>query len=309
MDVVFMGTPEFAVPALKQLIEKFNVMAVFTQPDKPKGRGKKLSISAVKQVAIEKNIPVYQPEKLKDDKELLSKLKVMKPDFIVVVAYGQILTKEVLNIPKYGCVNLHASNLPKYRGAAPINWAIINEEKESGNTTMFMDEGLDTGDMLLKSYVEITDNMTASELHDILMEDGAKLLVDTLNGILDGTVKREKQGEATTDYAAMLNKNMAKINWRLSNKKIKALIRGLNPWPVTYTSYEGQNMKIYKADIIEKENSYVPGYIINVSNEGIEVACGKGSVLLKTIQFPGRKPMEVSEYIKGHNLNKGIVLK
>lgn len=308
MNIVFMGTPDFAVPSLKKLIEKFNVIAVFTQPDKPKGRGKKLGMSAVKEVAVQYDIPVYQPEKLRKDIEVLESLKNMNPDFIVVVAYGQILTKEVLDIPKYGCINLHASLLPKYRGAAPINWAIINGEKESGNTTMFMDVGLDTGDMLLKSHVDITEDMTAGELHDILMEDGAELLVRTLQGIEDKTIEREKQGDSTTAYAAMLNKDMAKIDWNLSNREIKNLIRGLNPWPIAYTQYEGKNMKIYEASILDENSNYNPGYVIDVCNEGIKVACREGSILLTNIQFPGGKPMKVSEYIRGHKLNKDITL-
>ncbi|WPC40739.1 methionyl-tRNA formyltransferase [Clostridium sp. JS66] len=308
MNIVFMGTPDFAVPSLKKLIEKFNVTAVFTQPDKPKGRGKKLGMSAVKEVAVQYNIPVYQPEKLRKDIEALESLKNINPDFIVVVAYGQILTKEVLDTPKYGCINLHASLLPKYRGAAPINWAIINGEKESGNTTMFMDIGLDTGDMLLKSHVDITEDMTAGELHDILMEDGSDLLVRTLEGIEDKTIKREKQGDSTTAYAAMLNKDMAKIDWNLSNREIKNLIRGLNPWPIAYTQYEGKNMKIYEANILDENSNYNPGYVIDVCNEGIKVACKEGSILLTNIQFPGGKPMKVSEYIRGHKLNKGITL-
>ncbi|AWI03941.1 methionyl-tRNA formyltransferase [Clostridium drakei] len=308
MNIVFMGTPDFAVPSLKKLIEKFNVIAVFTQPDKPKGRGKKLGMSAVKEVALEHDIPVYQPEKLRKDIEALESLKNMSPDFIVVVAYGQILTKEVLDIPKHGCINLHASLLPKYRGAAPLNWAIINGEKESGNTTMFMDVGLDTGDMLLKSHVDIAEDMTAGELHDILMEDGAELLVRTLEGIEDKTINREKQGDSTTAYASMLNKDMAKIDWNSSNKQIKNLIRGLNPWPIAYTHYEGKNMKIYEASMLNENNNYNPGYVIDVCDEGIKVACKEGILLLTSIQFSGGKPMKVSEYIRGHKLNKGIIL-
>lgn len=308
MNIVFMGTPDFAVPALKSMIDEYKVIAVFTQPDRPKGRGKKLAMSPIKEVAIEHNISVYQPEKLKNDAEGLKALKEMKPDFIVVVAYGQILTKEVLDIPKYGCINLHASLLPKYRGAAPINWAIISGEKESGNTTMFMDTGLDTGDMLLKSRVEISENMTAGELHDILMEDGSKLLVDTLKGIAEGTIKREKQGETPTEYAKMLNKDIANIDWSLSSKKIKDLIRGLNPWPVAYTQYNGQNMKIYNSEVLNEESDKEFGYIINVSKDGIKVSCGQGVILIKTVQFSGGKPMDVSEYIKGHSIDTGIIL-
>lgn len=308
MNIVFMGTPDFAVPSLESLIREFNVKAVFTQPDRPKGRGKKLAMSPVKDVAIENNIPVYQPERLKNDSESLQLLKDMKPDFIIVVAYGQILTKEVLDIPKFGCINLHGSLLPKYRGAAPVNWAIIDGEKESGNTTMFMDVGLDTGDMLLKSRVEITDDMTAGELHDILMEDGAELLVNTIKGLSNGSVQREKQGETSTDYAKMLDKDVAKIHWNLSAVKIKDFIRGLNPWPIAHTQIEGQSMKVYEAKVLEESFTHESGYIIDVSKDGIKVSCGEGVLLLKTVQFPGGKPMAVSEYIKGHEIKKGLVL-
>lgn len=309
MNIVFMGTPEFAVPSLKSLIDEFGVKAVFTQPDRPKGRGKKLAMSPVKEVALEHDIPVFQPEKLKSDKEIIQKLKDMEPDFIVVVAYGQILTKEILDIPKYGCVNLHASLLPKYRGAAPINWAIINGEKESGNTTMLMDIGLDTGDMLLKSKVGITEDMTAGELHDVMMEDGGKLLVKTLKGLADGSIAREKQGETPTDYARMLDKSVAKIDWNLSGDKIKNLIRGLNPSPVAYTQYDGENMKVFKAKSLKEEYNYEPGYIIEISKNGMKVACGKGALLIEEVQFPGGKAMKVEQYIRGHELKIGVILK
>ena len=212
MKIVFMGTPDFAVPSLEALIEKYGVEAVFTQPDRPKGRGKKMAFSAIKEVAVKHDIKVFQPEKLKDDREAIEYLKEMKPDFIIVVAFGQILTKEVLDIPKYGCINLHASLLPMYRGAAPLNWVVINGEKKSGNTTMLMDVGLDTGDMLLKDEVEITENMTAGELHDILMVRGGNLLIETIEGLANGTIKGIKQ-EGETCYAKMLSKNTGKISW------------------------------------------------------------------------------------------------
>ena len=244
MKIVFMGTPEFAVPALEALIEKFDVEAVFTQPDKPKGRGKKLAMSQVKEVAVKHDIKVFQPEKLKKDRETIEELKNIAPDFIIVVAYGQIFSKEILEIPKYGCINLHASLLPKYRGAAPINWAIINGEKVSGNTTMFMDEGLDTGDMLLKSEAQITDSMTAGELHDKLMEQGGELLVNTIKGIMDGKIKRIKQEDDKSCYSPMLSKETGKIDWTKGGKKINNLIRGLNPWPLASTHYNGEVKKI-----------------------------------------------------------------
>ncbi|MEY7999562.1 methionyl-tRNA formyltransferase [Clostridium sp. Mt-5] len=308
MNIVFMGTPDFSVPSLKKLIEEFNVVAVFTQPDKPKGRGKKVFFSPVKEEAIKYNIPIYQPARLKNDEQALNELKKMEVDFIIVVAYGQILTKEVLDIPKKGCINLHASLLPKYRGAAPINWCIINGEKESGNTTMFMDTGLDTGDMLLNSVVQISEDMTAGDLQNLLKEDGAGLLVKTLKGLKSGVIKRKKQGKTPTIYAKMLSRDMAKIDWNLSSSKIKNFVRGLNPWPIAYTQYRGENMKIYRVDILDEMSQREAGYILEVSQSGIKVACGSGVLMIKKIQFPGGRPMEVSEYIKGHLIEPGIVL-
>lgn len=308
MKIVFMGTPEFAVPSLVKLIERYEVCSVFTQPDRPKGRGNKVSMSAVKEEALKHNIPVYQPIKIKNDNESIEMLKSLKPDFIIVVAFGQILPKEILDIPKYGCINLHASLLPKYRGAAPINWAVINGESTSGNTTMLMDIGLDTGDMLLKSEAEITEDMTAGELHDILMLDGAKLLVETIEKLYSGQLTPIKQENDKSCYASMLNKELSKINWSLSSKQIKNLIRGLNPWPIAHTQYINENMKIYEADIINMKTKHEPGYILNVSKKGIEVATGDGILLIKTIQFPGGKPLKVEEYIKGNSIEEGVIL-
>lgn len=307
MKIVFMGTPDFAVPSLKELIDKYGVEAVFTQPDRPKGRGKKIAFSPVKEEALKHNIKIYQPEKLKDEKEMIEMLKEMNPDFIIVVAFGQILTKEVLDIPKYGCINLHGSLLPMYRGAAPINWAIMNGEKVSGNTTMLMDVGLDTGDMLLKDEVEITEDMTAGELYDILKERGGKLLVDTIEGIVNGTITPEKQTDETF-YAKMLNKKMAQINWNKSAKDINNMIRGLNPWPIAHTLYNGSTMKIFESKVLNKENKEECGKIINVSKDGIEVSTGEGTLLIKKMQFPNSKPLTVKEYINGHEINTEFIL-
>ena len=275
MKIVFMGTPDFAVPSLEALIEKFGVEAVFTQPDRPRGRGKKMVFSPVKEVAVKHDIKVFQPEKLKDDREAVEYLKELKPDFIIVVAFGQILTKEVLDIPKYGCINLHASLLPMYRGAAPLNWVIINGEKKSGNTTMLMDVGLDTGDMLLKDEVEITDNMTSGELHDILMNRGGELLIKTIEGLADGSIKGEKQ-EGETCYAKMLSKETGKINWNNSAESIHNLIRGLNPRPIAHTTYKDENMKIYESEVLAESSNKEAGTIIEVSKKGMKVSCGKG---------------------------------
>ncbi|AIY84510.1 MAG: methionyl-tRNA formyltransferase [Clostridium baratii] len=307
MKIVFMGTPDFAVPSLKELINKYGVEAVFTQPDRPKGRGKKLAFSPVKEEALKHDIKVYQPEKLKNEKEMIEMLKEMKPDFIIVVAFGQILTKEVLDIPKYGCINLHGSILPMYRGAAPINWAIMNGEKVSGNTTMLMDVGLDTGDMLLKDEVEIRDDMTAGELYDILKERGGKLLVDTIEGLVNNTITPEKQSDETF-YAKMLNKEMAKIDWSKSAKDIHNMIRGLNPWPVAHTLYDGSTMKIFESEVINKNSNEENGKIISVSKKGIEVSTGEGILLIKKMQFPNSKPLTVEQYINGHEVNKEFIL-
>jgi methionyl-tRNA formyltransferase len=308
MNIVFMGTPDFAVPSLKKLIEKYDVTAVFTQPDRPKGRGKKLALSPVKEEAVRHNIPVYQPEKLKKDVESIELLKRINPDYIIVVAFGQILPQEVLDIPKYGCINLHASLLPRFRGAAPINWAIIKGDKKSGNTTMLMDIGLDTGDMLLKSQVVITDDMTAGELHDILMADGAELLVETIEKYTSNEIKPQKQNHDESIYAPMLNKDLAKINWQENCIAINNLIRGLNPWPIAHTLYHDETMKIYKAEPINRKTDFEPGYIINVTKEGMQVAAGEGSILVKTIQFPGGKPLSVEEYIRGNSIKVGTIL-
>lgn len=309
MKIVFMGTPDFAVPSLQKLIDNHEVSAVFTQPDRPKGRGKKVAMSAVKELALKYDIPVYQPLKIRNDHECIETLKNLQPDFIIVVAFGQILPKEVLEIPKYGCINLHASLLPKYRGAAPINWAIINGEAKSGNTTMLMDIGLDTGDMLLTSEVEISNNMTAEELHNILMIDGADLLLQTIEKFAAGEIVPQKQDDSKSSYASMLTKETAKIDWNLKTVEIYNLIRGLTQGPVAYTQYMDENMKIYEAGILNTNKNYEPGQIISVDRNGIKVSTGDGSLLVKVIQFPGGKPLKVEEYIKGHVIKEGILLK
>lgn len=308
MNIVFMGTPDFAVPALKMLIENYGVKAVFTQPDRPKGRGKKLAFSAVKEVAVEHNIPVYQPLKLKEEPEMVEELKKMQPDFIIVVAFGQILTKEVLDIPKYGCINLHGSLLPMYRGAAPIQWAVINGEKVSGNTTMLMDVGLDTGDMLMKDEVEISNEMTAGELYDILKERGANLLKETIEKMVKGEIVPQKQSDETF-YAKMLDKNMALINWNDSAEKIHNLIRGLNPWPIAYTNYNDDKMKIFESRVLNEKHNKTNGTILSVNKEGMKVACGEGVLLIKKVQFPNKKPLTIEQYINGHEININTVLR
>lgn len=308
MKIVFMGTPDFAVPSLRELIKKYEVLAVFTQPDRPKGRGNKVSLSPVKEVAVENNITVYQPEKLKNEPKMIEILKEMKPDFIIVVAFGQILTKEVLDIPKYGCINLHGSILPMYRGAAPIQWAVIKGEKISGNTTMLMDTGVDTGDILLKDEIEIPKEMTAGELYDILKDRGKDLLVKTIDKVTHNEIVPEKQ-QGETFYAKMLDKNISFINWQDSAINIHNLIRGLNPWPIAYTNYNGEKMKVYESEVIDDKVHDEVGKIIDVSKDGIKVTTSKGTLLIKKIQFPSGKPLTVEQYINGHNIEKNIILK
>lgn len=307
MKIVFMGTPDFAVPSLEKIISKYGVEAVFTQPDRPKGRGKKMAFSPVKEVAVKHDIKVFQPEKLKEDKEAIDYLKELKPDFIIVVAFGQILTKEVLDIPKIGCINLHASLLPMYRGAAPLNWVVINGEKKSGNTTMLMDVGLDTGDMLLKDEVIITENMTAGELHDKLMISGADLLIETIEGMAEGKITPIKQ-EGETCYAKMLSKDTGKIDWNKSAKEIHNLVRGLNPWPIAHTTYKNDNMKIYESCTLEEKSSKEPGTILSVSKKGMKVNTNDGVLLVKKIQFPNGKPLTIEQYINGREIEIGAKL-
>lgn len=308
MKLIFMGTPEFAVHTLEELNENgYDIKLVVTQPDKPSGRGKKLKKSDVKIKAEELGLEIFQPNKIKLD-ENIKKLKEYKPDFIVVVAYGQILNKEILSIPKYGCINVHASLLPKYRGAAPLNWAIINGEKTTGVTTMAMDVGLDTGDMLLKSKIDIDDNMNVGELHDKLSIQGARLLIETLKGIECDEIQREKQDNSLSNYAPMLDKENTKINWNDKAQNIHNLIRGLSPWPSAYFMYEENKVKVYKSMYTNEKTGYNPGFVLKANNEGIFVTTLDGIVILKEIQMPGKNKMKVSDYLRGNKFPDKIYL-
>ncbi|EOU1991692.1 methionyl-tRNA formyltransferase [Clostridium perfringens] len=316
MKIVFMGTPDFAVPSLKKMIEKFNVSAIVTQPDKPSGRGKKVSISPIKEVGLSNQIPIFQPEKIRTDSVIINKLKEIEPDFIIVVAYGQILTKEILDIPRLGCICLHASLLPMYRGSAPINWCLINGETKTGNTTILMDTGIDTGDMLMRSEVEISESMTAGELYNLLKINGAELLEETINGIIAGKICGVKQPNDGSSYVKMLNKQIAKIDWNDSSTNIHNLIRGLsswpykniNSWPTAYTYYKDIPFKIFKSKSLEANIIDPPGYIIDANDEGIKVATKNGILIIEILQFPGGKPLEVKEFLKGNKIEKGIIL-
>lgn len=316
MKIVFMGTPDFSVPSLKKMIEKYNVSAIVTQPDKPSGRGKKVSISPIKEVGLSNEIPIFQPEKIRTDSVIINKLKEIEPDFIIVVAYGQILTKEILDIPRLGCICLHASLLPMYRGSAPINWCLINGETKTGNTTILMDTGIDTGDMLMRSEVEISESMTAGELYNLLKINGAELLEETINGIITGKICGVKQPNDGSSYVKMLNKQMAKINWNDSSTNIHNLIRGLsswpykniNSWPTAYTYYKDIPFKIFKSKSLEANIIDPPGYIIDANDEGIKVATKNGILIIEILQFPGGKPLEVKEFLKRNKIEKGIIL-
>ena len=308
MKVVFMGTPDFAVPCLQAIIDEgHEVLAVVTQPDKPKGRGKKMSMPPVKELALKYDIKVYQPQRVKTD-EFVNILKDINPDIMVVVAFGQILSKDILDIPKYGCINVHASLLPKYRGAAPINWVIINGEKTTGVTTMYMDVGLDTGDMILKKEMNIEIDETAGELHDKMMYVGADVLKDTLKLIESKSAPREKQDDNESSYAPIMDKNLGNIDWSKKSEEIYNLIRGTNPWPSAYTKYNNETMKIWKSEILDKKSNTNPGTILNVDKKGIEVATGDSVLLLKEIQMPGKRRMSVEDYIKGNDININSVL-
>lgn len=316
MKIVFMGTPDFSVPSLKKMIEKYNVSAIVTQPDKPSGRGNKLSISPIKEVGLSNQITIFQPEKIRTDSVIIDKLKELKPDFIIVVAYGQILTKEILDIPRLGCICLHASLLPMYRGSSPINWCLINGETKTGNTTILMDTGIDTGDMLMKSEVDISESMTAGELYNLLKINGAELLEETINGIITGKICGIKQPNDGSSYVKMLNKQMAKIDWNDSSINIHNLIRGLsswpykniNSWPTAYTYYKDIPVKIFKSKSLEANIINPPGYIIDANDEGIKVATKNGILIIEILQFPGGKPLEVKEFLKGNKIEKGIIL-
>ena len=304
MRIVFMGTPEFSVPCLSALIEKHNVLAVFTQPDKPKGRKQILTPPPVKEKALEHNIPVYQPKTLKDE-EVFNLLSEINPDVIVVVAYGKILPKNILELPKYGCINVHASLLPKFRGAAPIQWSVILGENETGVTTMQMDEGIDTGDMIQSASLNIGENETADELHDRLSALGAKLIIETLEAVENGTLTRTKQDDSLSNYAPMLSKDISPIDFTCVAQGVHNKVRGLNSWPSATAVMDGKRIKIHKTKIVE--GSGQPGEIISL--KPFVVACGKGAVEIVELQPEGKKKMTASDFLRGHKAEIHTFLK
>lgn len=307
MRAIFMGTPEFAVPTLDALIKHHEVIGVITQPDKQRGRGKKLQYTPVKEKALEHNLTVYQPEKARDE-AFISTLKELNPDVIVVVAYGQILPESILNIPKYGCINVHGSLLPKYRGAAPMQWSILDGESETGITTMYMGVGLDTGDMIEKAVLTLDKKETAGTLHDKLMNLGADLLISTLEKLENNTATRTPQDDSQSTYAKMLSKDMGDIDFTRTAKEIECWIRGLNPWPSAYTTLYGKTLKIWDADVVELEKKAEPGTIVQVTKKTMIVATGDQGLQLNEIQMAGKKRMETAAFLAGYKVEEGIIL-
>ncbi|MDY5230728.1 MAG: methionyl-tRNA formyltransferase [Eubacteriales bacterium] len=307
MKILFMGTPDFAVPCLDILVSNgFDVCGAVTQPDKPKGRGHKLTPPPVKEYAISKNIPVYQPQTLKDG-EFEKVLDELKPQLIAVVAYGKILPEYILDFPEYGCVNVHGSVLPKYRGAAPIQWAIINGDKTTGVTTQYMKMGVDTGDIIFTDETEILPDETYGELYTRLSQSGAELLLKTVNAIKDGTAPRTEQDESEATHAPMLTKETGHINWTKSADEVLSLIRGTNPWPMSYAMYGDEMMKVFG---VKKGSGFdAPPGKIRIVNKKLEISCCKDSVVVDEIQFKGGKRMTVASYLNGHDIDENIILK
>lgn len=310
MRVVFMGTPDFSVGTLRALVEAgHQVVGVFTQPDKPKGRGKAMQPTPVKEAAWELGLDVYQPRRIREP-ENVQLLKALNPEVIVVVAFGQIIPTPILELAPYGCINVHASLLPKYRGAAPIQWAVIDGEEISGVTIMRMNEGLDTGDMISKVIVPIEKNETGGSLFDKLSEAGAKLLVDTLPSLVNGTAVYEKQPvDSPTPYASMIQKNLGNIDWGKSAAELERLIRGLNPWPSAYTKVAGKTLKIWSAEVLESENQEVAGTVLQADAKGFLVQTGDGILSIKELQLEGKKRMDSQAFLRGYSIEPGTVLK
>ena len=303
LRILFMGTPRFACPTLQMLIDRGeNVIAVVTQPDRPKGRGQQLQVPPVKELALSHGIPVLQPVKVRVP-EAVEEIRVIQPDLIIVVAFGQILPKVLLDIPRYGCINIHASLLPRYRGAAPLNWCIINGEQETGITTMMMDVGLDTGDMLLKRATAITPEDDASSLHDRLSLLGAETMAETLDLLMADKLQPEKQDDSLSCYAPMLKKELGEINWNATTATIINLVRGITPWPGAYTKVDGKVVKIHK--VRAGSGTGAPGEILQTGKTGIEAASADGSIIIEELQLEGKKRLPAGEFLAGCRLNPG----
>lgn len=301
MRIVFMGTPDFAEASLKKLIdEKFDVVGVFTQPDKPKGRGMELSFSPVKELALASGLPVYQPVKMRDG-TAYEEIKALSPDILVVVAYGRILPDEILALPKYGAVNVHGSLLPKYRGAAPIQWAVLNGDKVTGVSTMYLASEMDTGDVIYTAETEIGEFETSGELFDRLMVMGAQLLAKTLRDIEKGIAPRTPQDHSKASYVSQLDKSLSPIDWNKSPRSVVKWIYGLQPWPVATMEMEGKTYRVFAAEYTDNKTHKAPGQIVAAGGKGIEVACGDGeTVLITQLQAPGKKRMAAADFLRGH---------
>lgn len=307
MRIIFMGTPDFSVGTLEALVEAgHEVCLVVTQPDKPKGRGKEMQYTPVKEAALKYGIEVYQPRRIREA-ECVEKLRQYNADIMIVIAFGQIIPKEILEMVPYGCVNVHASLLPKYRGAAPIQWSIIDGEAVTGVTTMQMDEGLDTGDMLLKTEVPITAEETGESLHDKLAKAGAALCVETLAKLQEGSIVPEKQGESPTAYAKMLDKKLGNIDWTKSAVEIERLVRGLNSWPSAYTYWNKKVVKIWKASVTDENSNEQVGTVVKVEKDGFYVQTGNGLLKVLELQIPGKKRMDAGAFLRGYTIEPGEV--
>ena len=309
LRVIFMGTPDFAVPCLDKLVEeKYNVIAVVSQPDRPKGRGQKLAQSPVKEAALAYGLPVLQPEKVRES-EFQAKLALLKPDLIVVVAFGQLLPKVLLDLPPLGCINVHASLLPYYRGAAPIHWAVMKGEEVTGVTTMYMDIGMDTGDMILKAEVPIGKDDTTGILHDRLKEEGAKLLSDTIKLIAAKQGKGTPQDHDKATYASMLRRDIEVIDWQKSAESIHNLVRGLNPWPGSYCTYQDKPLKTWQTKVYDKnERTTAPGKVSKITGDGFVVETGQGTIELLEVQPANKRRMSAKDFVCGYGITIGDIL-
>jgi methionyl-tRNA formyltransferase len=306
--IIFMGTPQFAVPTLETIIrEKYEILHVVTQPDRPKGRGQKLSPPAIKGVARENNLGILQPERLDD--RFLEAIDPLRPDLFVVVAFGQIIPGKVLSSARWGGINIHASLLPRYRGSAPIQWAILNNEKTTGLTTMFMDEGLDTGPILLQQEVDILEGETAGELHDRLAALAPDLLIRTLQGLAEGTVREIAQDDSLATYTSKITKEQGLIDWSWPAERLYGLIRGLDPWPGALTYFNGKALKLFRCFIADTSRKYsTPGRVRDFTDKGLEIETGRGIVLVKEFQSPGKRRLPAKEFIQGSRIGPGSVL-
>lgn len=308
MKIIFMGTPDFSVGTLEALIEAgHEIVLAVTQPDKPKGRGKEVQFPPVKETALRHGIPVFQPKKVREA-ACIEELQKYPADVMVVIAFGQILPKEILTMTPYGCINVHASLLPKYRGAAPIQWSIIEGESVTGVTTMQMDEGLDTGDMIQKTEIAIDKKETGGSLHDKLAKAGAALCVETLKALEAGEAVFTKQGESPTDYARMLDKKLGQIDWNKEAAEIERLIRGLNPWPSAYTEWDSKVMKIWEAEVSGENTDKAPGTIVGVEKDAFSVQTKEGLLKIRELQIPGKKRMDAGAFLRGYKMQAGSLL-